>query len=204
MFTDNHSRTTRKVMKRNTPRRSRSFKISPTTYLNRSHSETTVPEKKTVEKITKGKRVVSTNRKQKAKRKPPKRNVKISASLNLLHSETVLSTTPEVSMSIKEPPKGCVDHTLTSITGVGAGYAATHTELPPPTGDIPYSLQLLLDDYKEGFMNMINMFKTQKFREDVEAQIKAERVRKIIKHYYYHNIHTNINYFFRKKNKTQT
>jgi len=179
MFTDNHSRTTRKVMKRNTPRRSRSFKIAPTTYLNRSHSETTVPEKKTVEKIAKGKRVVSTNRKQKAKRKPPKRNVKISASLNLLHSETVLSTTPEVSMSIKEPPKGCVDHTLTSITGVGAGYAATHTELPPPTGDIPYSLQLLLDDYKEGFMNMINMFKTQKFREDVEAQIKAERVRKI-------------------------
>ncbi|KAE9541059.1 hypothetical protein AGLY_004304 [Aphis glycines] len=175
---DNHSRTTRKVMKRNTPRRSRSFKISPTTYLNRSHSETTVPEKKTVEKITKGKRVVSTNRKQKAKRKPPKRNVKISASLNLLHSETVLSTTPEVSMSIKEPPKGCVDHTLTSITGVGAGYAATHTELPPPTGDIPYSLQLLLDDYKEGFMNMINMFKTQKFREDVEAQIKIEREKK--------------------------
>ncbi|XP_026808379.1 histone-lysine N-methyltransferase, H3 lysine-79 specific [Rhopalosiphum maidis] len=176
--TDNHSRTTRKVMKRNTPRRSRSFKIAPTSYLNRSHSETTVPEKKTVEKIAKGKRVVSTNRKQKAKRKPPKRNVKISASLNLLHSETVLSTTPEVSMSIKEPPKGCVDHTLTSITGVGAGYAATHTELPPPTGDIPYSLQLLLDDYKEGFMNMINMFKTQKFREDVEAQIKAEREKK--------------------------
>ncbi|XP_025197414.1 histone-lysine N-methyltransferase, H3 lysine-79 specific [Melanaphis sacchari] len=176
--TDNHSRTTRKVMKRNTPRRSRSFKIAPTAYLNRSHSETTVSEKKTVEKIAKGKRVVSTNRKQKAKRKPPKRNVKISASLNLLHSETVLSTTPEVSMSIKEPPKGCVDHTLTSITGVGAGYAATHTELPPPTGDIPYSLQLLLDDYKEGFMNMINMFKTQKFREDVEAQIKTEKEKK--------------------------
>lgn len=175
---DNHSRTTRKVMKRNTPRRSRSFKITPTTYLNRSHSEATVPEKKTVEKIAKAKRVVSTNRKQKAKRKPPKRNVKISASLNLLHSETVLSTTPEVSMSIKEPPKGCVDHTLTSITGVGAGYAATHTELPPPTGDIPYSLQLLLDDYKEGFMNMINMFKTQKFREDVEAQIIAEKEKK--------------------------
>lgn len=164
-------------MKRNTPRRSRSFKITPATYHNRSHSEATVPETKTAE-IAKGKRIVATNRKQKAKRKPPKRNVKISASLNLLHSETVLSTTPEVSMSIKEPPKGCVDHTLTSITGVGAGFAATHTELPPPTGDIPYSLQLLLDDYKEGFMNMINMFKTQKFREDVEAQISAEKVRK--------------------------
>lgn len=164
-------------MKRNTPRRSRSFKISPTIYHNRSHSETTNTEKKIVEKITKGKKVVSNTRKPKSKRKAPKRNVKISASLNLLHSETVLSTTPEVSMSIKEPPKGCVDHTLTSITGVGAGYAATHTELPPPTGDIPYSLQLLLDDYKEGFMNMINMFKNQKFREDIETQIKAEKVR---------------------------
>lgn len=161
-------------MKRNTPRRSRSFKINPTAFHNRSHSETT--EKKTVENITKAKRTISNVRKQKSKRKPPKRNVKISASLNLLHSETVLSTTPEVSMSIKEPPKGCVDHILTSITGVGAGYAATHTELPPPTGDIPYSLQLLLDDYKKGFVDMINMFKTMKFREDVEAQIKAEKV----------------------------
>lgn len=168
-------------MKRNTPRRSRSFKTSQTVFHNRSNSETAVAEKKIVEKITKGKRTIPTNRKQKSKRKPLKRNVKISASLNLLHSETVLSTTPEVSMSIKEPPKGCVDHTLTSITGVGAGYAATHTELPPPTGDIPYSLQLLLDDYKEGFINMINMFKSQKFREDVEAQIKAEKVRKIKK-----------------------
>lgn len=166
-------------MKRNTPRRSRSFKINPNAFHNRSHSEAAVIEKKIIEKITKGKRTNSTNRKQKAKRKAPKRNVKISASLNLLHSETVLSTTPEVSMSIKEPPKGCVDHTLTSITGVGAGYAATHTELPPPTGDIPYSLQLLLDDYKEGFMNMINMFKTQKFRDDIKAQIIIEEVRKI-------------------------
>lgn len=165
-------------MKRNTPRRSRSFKMNQTVFHNRSHSEAAVVEKKTTEKIIKGKRVISNNRKQKAKRKPPKRAVKISASLNLLHSETVLSTTPEVSMSIKEPPKGCIDHTLTSITGVGAGYAATHTELPPPTGDIPYSLQLLLDDYKEGFMSMINMFKTKKFREDVEAQIKAEEVSK--------------------------
>lgn len=163
-------------MKRNTPRRSRSFKINPTAFHNRSHSEAAVIEKKTVENITKAKRTISNVRKQKAKRKPPKRNVKISASLNLLHSETVLSTTPEVSMSIKEPPKGCVDHTLTSITGVGAGYAATHTELPPPTGDIPYSLQLLLDDYKKGFVDMINMFKTLKFREDIEAQIKAEKV----------------------------
>lgn len=166
-------------MKRNTPRRSRSFKINPV-FHNRSHSEASVSEKKTIEKI-KGKRTISTTRKQKTKRKPPKRNVKISASLNLLHSETVLSTTPEVSMSIKEPPKGCVDHTLTSITGVGAGYAATHTELPPPTGDLPYSLQLLLDDYKEGFMNMINLFKTQKFREDIEAQIISEKVRTMIK-----------------------
>lgn len=160
-------------MKRNTPRRSRSFKINPTILQNRSHSEAT--EKKIEKIVTKGKKAVSINRKQKTKRKPPKR-VKISASLNLLHSETVLSTTPEVSMSIKEPPKGCVDHTLTSITGVGAGYAATHTELPPPTGDIPYSLQLLLNDYKEGFMKMINMFKTQKFRDDIEAQIKIEKV----------------------------
>lgn len=164
-------------MKRNTPRRSRSFKINQTVFHNRSHSETTATEKKIIEKITKGRRVVSTTRKPKSKRKAPKRNIKISASLNLLHSETVLSTTPEVSMSIKEPPKGCIDHTLTSITGVGAGYAATHTELPPPTGDIPYSLQLLLDDYKEGFMNMINMFKNQKFREDVETRIKAEKVK---------------------------
>lgn len=167
-------------MKRNTPRRSRSFKINPTALHNRSHSEIVVTEKKNVEKITKGKRAISTTRKQKSKRKATKRNVKISASLNLLHSKTVLSTLPEVSMSIKEPPKGCVDHTLTSITGVGAGYAATHTELPPPTGDIPYSLQLLLDDYKEGFLNMINMFKTQRFREDVEAQLKTENVREII------------------------
>jgi len=178
MFTDNLNRTTRKVMKRNTPRRSRSFKISPTMLHGRSHSEISVTEKKIAEKITKGKRTISTARKQKSRRKAPKRNVKISASLNLLHSKTVLSTTPEVSMSIKEPPKGCIDHTLTSITGVGAGYAATHTELPPPTGDIPYSLQLLLDDYKEGFINMINMFKTQKFRHNIEAQIKAEKVRK--------------------------
>lgn len=175
-------------MKRNTPRRSRSFKINTTVFHNRSHSEAAVVEKKIVEKVAKGKRTNSTTRKPKAKRKAPKRNIKISASLNLLHSETVLSTTPEVSMSIKEPPKGCVDHTLTSITGVGAGYAATHTELPPPAGDIPYSLQLLLDDYKEGFMNMINMFKTQKFREDVEAQIKAEKV-KMNKKIFYHSLY---------------
>ncbi|XP_050519843.1 histone-lysine N-methyltransferase, H3 lysine-79 specific isoform X2 [Daktulosphaira vitifoliae] len=176
---DNHNRASRKVMKRNTPRRSRSFKTNTNSLHNRSHSEAT-PIVRDVEKNnnTKGKRTTSKARKQKTKRKAPKRHVKISASLNLLHSETVLSTTPEVSMSIKEPPKGCIDHTLTSITGVGAGYAATHTELPPPDGDIPYSLQLLLDDYKQGFMNMINMFKTKKFKEDVEAQIKVEKEKK--------------------------
>lgn len=168
-------------MNRNTPRRSRSFKTNANPLHNRSHSEAT-PIVRDVEKNnnTKGKRTTSKARKQKTKRRAPKRHVKISASLNLLHSETVLSTTPEVSMSIKEPPKGCIDHTLTSITGVGAGYAAIHTELPPPDGDIPYSLQLLLDDYKQGFMNIINMFKTKKFREDVEAQIKIEKVLNIV------------------------
>ncbi|XP_050423651.1 histone-lysine N-methyltransferase, H3 lysine-79 specific isoform X2 [Adelges cooleyi] len=179
---DNQSRASRKLMKRNTPRRSRSFKINPTNGLhNRLHSEV-APIVKVVEKNNNtkgGKRATSNNRKQKTtRRKAPKRHVKISASLNLLHSETVLSTTPEVSMSIKEPPKGCIDHTLTSITGVGAGYAATHTELPPPSGDIPYSLQLVLDDYKEGFMKIINNFKTKKFREDVEEAIKAEKEKK--------------------------
>lgn len=74
------------------------------------------------------------------------------------------------------PPPGCVDQQFTSLTAVAASTLPVHSELPPPKGDTPYALQVLLDLYREQFLAMVDFMKSDKFRQNIESQIAAEKV----------------------------
>lgn len=74
------------------------------------------------------------------------------------------------------PPPGCVDQQFTSLTAVAAATVPVHTELPPAKGDTPYALQVLLDLYREQFLTMVEYMKSDKFRQNIENQIAAEKV----------------------------
>lgn len=79
------------------------------------------------------------NRKRKSRR-----SLKI-IGLDLLHSQTLLSTSIEKIGKKLPPAPGCVDQQLTSLTG-----DMKHNELdiPPAPGETPYALQILLDMYR--------------------------------------------------------
>lgn len=74
------------------------------------------------------------------------------------------------------PPPGCVDQQFTSLTAVAAAKVPIHSELPPAKGDTPYALQVLLDLYREQFLAMVDFMKSDKFKQNIENQIAAEKV----------------------------
>lgn len=62
------------------------------------------------------------------------------------------------------------------MTAVAAATVPVHSELPPAKGDTPYALQVLLDLYREQFLAMVDFMKSDKFRQNIENQIAAEKV----------------------------
>ncbi len=74
------------------------------------------------------------------------------------------------------PSRGCVDQQFTSLTAVAAATVPVHTELPPAKGDTPYALQVLLDLYREQFLAMVEVMKSDNFRQNIENQISLEKV----------------------------
>ncbi|KAI5752260.1 hypothetical protein M8J77_015303 [Diaphorina citri] len=115
----------------------------------------------------------------KVKRGKNKRPIKITG-LDLLHSETLLSTTQDGGKKVP-PGRGCVDQTLTSLsTATALPVSELHTELeiPPTPAETPYSLQMLLDILRNQYLAMIERLKSEKYKKEVEDQIEIEKKKK--------------------------
>lgn len=85
------------------------------------------------------------------KKARPKKAINITG-LDLLHSQTLLSTSPQALGKKLPPAPGCVDQQLSSLSlSMQASQCATvHEELSIPSApsDTPYGLQILLDLYR--------------------------------------------------------
>lgn len=102
-----------------------------------------------------------------------KRNFKI-VGLDLLHSHTLSSTSSQVMGRRLPPAPGCVDQQLTSLTG-----NMTHEELDIPTApsDTPYALQILLDLYRNQYMQVLEQMKSPAYKENISKQVADEKER---------------------------
>ncbi|KAF6216003.1 hypothetical protein GE061_000340 [Apolygus lucorum] len=116
-------------------------------------------------------------KKGRTKRGKPKKAIKISG-LDLLHNETLLSTSPQAGKKLPPAP-GCVDQQLTSLTSTAPLTLPVHEELeiPPAPASTPYSLQILLDMYREQMMSMLDTMKDQKYKTHIEDQVNFEKER---------------------------
>ncbi|XP_058061678.1 histone-lysine N-methyltransferase, H3 lysine-79 specific [Anopheles bellator] len=96
------------------------------------------------------------------------------AGLDLLHNETLLSTSEQMIGKRLPPAPGCVDQLLTSLAG-----DMQHSELdiPDAPSETPYALQILLDLYKSQFMRAIDAMRKPSYRDNVQQQIERERER---------------------------
>lgn len=87
------------------------------------------------------------------KRAKPKKTINISG-LDLLHSQTLLSTSPQALGKKPPPAPGCVDQQLSSLSlSLQSHSTSVHEELsiPPAPSATPYALQILLDMYRYTF-----------------------------------------------------
>ncbi|XP_055853121.1 histone-lysine N-methyltransferase, H3 lysine-79 specific isoform X2 [Episyrphus balteatus] len=103
-----------------------------------------------------------------------KKNLKI-VGLDVLHTQTLLSTSAEMMCKKLPPAPGCVDQQLTSLTG-----DMSHTELdiPQAPSDTPYALQILLDVFRTQYMTLIDNMKSKSFVANLKRQIQQEQERK--------------------------
>ncbi|XP_067001599.2 histone-lysine N-methyltransferase, H3 lysine-79 specific [Anabrus simplex] len=110
------------------------------------------------------------------KKGKPKKAIKING-LDLLHSKTLLSTSPQAIGKKPPPAPGCVDQQLTSLSLS----TNVHTELdiPPAPAETPYALQILLDMYRAQFMQMVDQMKSPRYRDEVNVSIEKEKERNL-------------------------
>nr|XP_023025758.1 histone-lysine N-methyltransferase, H3 lysine-79 specific [Leptinotarsa decemlineata] len=113
-------------------------------------------------------------RRGRVKKAKPKKQIKING-LDLLHNETLLSTSPQAPGKKPPPAPGCVDQKLTSLSSE----VITHDELdiPEQPAETPYGLQVLLDMFKGNYMQMLSQMKTPSYKVLVESQLDEERER---------------------------
>ncbi|XP_014257379.1 histone-lysine N-methyltransferase, H3 lysine-79 specific-like isoform X2 [Cimex lectularius] len=115
--------------------------------------------------------------KAKTKKGKQKKTIKISG-LDLLHNETLLSTSPQANGKKPPPAPGCVDQQLTSLLAAGTSLPVhEELEIPKAPANTPYSLQILLDLYKDQMMQMIDTMKKPDFKENVQSQVAIEKER---------------------------
>ncbi|KAF4532063.1 hypothetical protein B566_EDAN016135 [Ephemera danica] len=110
------------------------------------------------------------------RRAKPKKPIKING-LDLLHSETLLSTSTQVPGQKLPPAPGCVDEQLTSLVVGAAAPAEVHNELEIRPTDTPYALQLLLDVYRQQLTHMVDRMKTPQFKTEINQDIMKEKDR---------------------------
>ncbi|XP_055640306.1 histone-lysine N-methyltransferase, H3 lysine-79 specific isoform X2 [Toxorhynchites rutilus septentrionalis] len=114
-----------------------------------------------------------TKKRGRVKKGRQRRVLKING-LDLLHSETLLSTSDQTIGKRLPPAPGCVDQLLTSLAG-----DMQHTELdiPEAPSETPYALQILLDLYKAQFMRTIEAMRKPAYKDTVQQQIEREKER---------------------------
>ncbi|XP_011339395.1 histone-lysine N-methyltransferase, H3 lysine-79 specific isoform X3 [Ooceraea biroi] len=113
------------------------------------------------------------------KRARPKKAINISG-LDLLHSQTLLSTSPQALGKKPPPAPGCVDQQLSSLSlSLQSHSTSVHEELsiPPAPSATPYALQILLDLYRDQFMLMLESMRTPTYKVSVNTDIAKERER---------------------------
>ncbi|XP_020295581.1 histone-lysine N-methyltransferase, H3 lysine-79 specific [Pseudomyrmex gracilis] len=113
------------------------------------------------------------------KKSKPKKAINISG-LDLLHSQTLLSTSPQALGKKPPPPPGCVDQQLSSLSlSLQSHSTSVHEELsiPPAPSATPYALQILLDLYRDQFMLMLESMRTPSYKISVNTDIAKERER---------------------------
>ncbi|XP_024942062.1 histone-lysine N-methyltransferase, H3 lysine-79 specific isoform X2 [Cephus cinctus] len=113
------------------------------------------------------------------KKSKPKKAINISG-LDLLHSQTLLSTSPQALGKKPPPAPGCVDQQLSSLSlSLQPHSTSVHEELsiPPAPSATPYALQILLDLYRDQFMVMLESMRTPTYRVSVNTDIAKERER---------------------------
>ncbi|XP_034942950.1 histone-lysine N-methyltransferase, H3 lysine-79 specific isoform X2 [Chelonus insularis] len=113
------------------------------------------------------------------KKAKPKKAINISG-LDLLHSQTLLSTSPQAIGKKPPPAPGCVDQHLSSLSlSLQAHSTSVHEELsiPPAPAATPYALQILLDLYRDQFMLMLEAIKTPAYKVSVNTDLAKERER---------------------------
>lgn len=75
-----------------------------------------------------------------------------------------------------DPAPGCVDQKLSRFA-VSQDGLLRHEELPiPPTSDAPYALEVLLDRFRQQFMNILDTFKNPDYKNVVNKQFEEEKV----------------------------
>lgn len=139
------------------------------------------PAKKLHRKIARGKNAcVPVKQQQQQMKRPrgrvkktkPKKVIKITG-LDLLHSQTLLSTSPQAIGKKLPPAPGCVDQQLTALS---TEMVHTELEIPESPAETPYALQILLDMYRVQFMQMIDSMKNGRYKDQIDVQIMKEKV----------------------------
>ncbi|XP_054081833.1 histone-lysine N-methyltransferase, H3 lysine-79 specific isoform X2 [Zeugodacus cucurbitae] len=98
------------------------------------------------------------------------------AGLDVLHKQTLLSTSHEVLSKKLPAAPGCVDQQLTSL--LTRNMSHTELEIPEAPQDTPYALQILLDVFRTQYMAMIEQMKAKSFVPNIKRQIQLEQERK--------------------------
>ncbi|XP_049817740.1 histone-lysine N-methyltransferase, H3 lysine-79 specific isoform X3 [Aethina tumida] len=113
-------------------------------------------------------------RRGRVKKAKPKKQIKING-LDLLHNQTLLSTSPQAIGKKLPPAPGCVDQQLTTLSSE----VIVHNELeiPEAPSETPYGLQVLLDMFRVQYMQMINQMRNPNYKNTVESHIEEERDR---------------------------
>ncbi|XP_049880326.1 histone-lysine N-methyltransferase, H3 lysine-79 specific isoform X2 [Pectinophora gossypiella] len=98
------------------------------------------------------------------------------AGLDLLHSTTVASTLHNG--AVTAPPPGCVEQRLSALGVALQPAERLHSELDiPRSPHTPYSLQLLLDMFRDQYLAFIQRMNTPDYARDIRQQIDKEKER---------------------------
>ncbi|KAF5285705.1 hypothetical protein FQA39_LY16511 [Lamprigera yunnana] len=112
-------------------------------------------------------------RRGRVKKGKPKKTLKING-LDLLHSQTLLSTSPQAIGKKLPPARGCVDQQLTALS---SNLIHNELDIPQAPESTPYSLQILMHMFRDQYMAMVNRMRSPNYKALIDCQIKQEKER---------------------------
>ncbi|KAM8701568.1 hypothetical protein ACLKA7_007649 [Drosophila subpalustris] len=97
------------------------------------------------------------------------------AELDVLHKQTVWSTSLDAMTKKMPAAPGTVDQQLTSL--LRGDMSHRELDIPVASQDTPYSLQILLDVFRSQYMNLIEHMRSSAYLPQVQKQIAQEQER---------------------------